>query len=150
MSLLQQIDDKIKNAMRAKDLDTANVLRMLKSSVKYASIEKGGADCVATDAEVIISVRKEIKKRLESIEVFTKGNRPEMAAKEVVEKAILETFLPAGLTGAEVEKLVKEAIAESGATSKAQMGLVMKIATPKAAGRVDGKTLSALVQKLLP
>jgi uncharacterized protein YqeY len=150
MSLLQQIDDKIKNAMRAKDLDTANVLRMLKSSVKYASIEKGGADCVATDAEVIISVRKEIKKRLESIEVFTKGNRPEMAAKEVVEKAILETFLPAGLTGAEIEKLVKEAIAESGATSKAQMGLVMKIATPKAAGRVDGKTLSALVQKLLP
>ncbi len=150
MSLLQQIDDKIKNAMRAKDLDTANVLRMLKSSVKYASIEKGGADCVATDAEVIISVRKEIKKRLESIEVFTKGNRPEMAAKEVAEKAILETFLPAGLTGAEIEKLVKEAIAESGATSKAQMGLVMKIATPKAAGRVDGKTLSALVQKLLP
>lgn len=150
MSLLQQIDDKIKDAMRAKDLDTANVLRMLKSSVKYASIEKGGADCVATDAEVITSVRKEIKKRQESIEVFTKGGRPEMAAKEVAEKAILETFLPAGLSEAEIEKLVRDAIAESGATSKAQMGLVMKIATPKAAGRVDGKTLSALVQKLLP
>jgi uncharacterized protein len=150
MSLLQQIDDKIKDAMRAKDLDTANVLRMLKSSVKYASIEKGGADCVATDEEVITSVRKEIKKRQESIDVFTKGNRPEMAAKEKTEKTILESFLPAGLSEAEIEKLVREAITESGATSKAQMGAVMKIATPKAAGRVDGKTLSSLVQKLLP
>jgi uncharacterized protein len=149
MSLIQDIDTQIKDAMRAKNLDAANVLRMLKSSIKYLTIERGGAEAVATDEEVITVVRKEIKKRQESIDVFTKGNRPEMAAKEVAEKTLLETFLPAALSEAEVEKLVRDSIAEAGATTKAQMGAVMKIATPKAAGRVDGKTLSTLVQKYL-
>lgn len=150
MSLVQTIDDKLKDAMRARDLDTANVLRMLKSAYKYAAIEKGSVNIIPSDEDVIFLVRKEIKKRQESIDSFTKAGRLETAAKEMQEKTLLETFLPAGLSEAEIAALVKDAIAEAGATSKAQMGAVMKIATPKAAGRVDGKTLSSLVQKLLP
>jgi len=150
MSLVQKIDDQLKDSMRARDLNTANVLRMLKSAYKYAAIEKGSVNTVPSDEEVITIIRKEIKKRQESIDSFTKAGRTETAAQELSEKTLLETFLPAALSEAEIEKIVLESIAESGATTKAQMGAVMKIATPKAAGRVDGKTLSSLVQKLLP
>lgn len=150
MSLLAQIDSDLKAAMIARDADKLSVLRMLKSAVKYASIEKGGADCVPSDLEVIAVVRKEAKKREESIAVFSKENRPELAAKEQKELDFLKTLLPAQLTPEKLEALVKEAIAEVGATSKAQMGSVMKAAQSKAAGQADGKTLSQLVQKLLP
>jgi len=117
--------------------------------VKYAAIEKGGADAVPTDTEVSAVIRKEVKKRQDSITSYTEGNRPELAEKEKAELAILQTYLPAALSEPELETLVKEAIAETGATGKAQMGAVMKAAQAKAAGRADGKTLSQLVQKLL-
>ncbi|NJK92322.1 MAG: GatB/YqeY domain-containing protein [Blastochloris sp.] len=149
MPLLQQIDDQLKDAMRAKDLDTANVLRMLKSAVKYAAIENGGASTVPSDEVIVSLIRKEIKKRQESIDSFSKAGRADVAAKEEAEKKLLETFLPAALSEAEIEGIVRDAMVETGASSKAQMGAVMKVATAKAAGRVDGKTLSALVQKLL-
>jgi uncharacterized protein YqeY len=150
MSLLSQIDADLKAAMIARDADKLSVLRMLKSAVKYASIEKGGADSVPSDLDVIAVVRKEAKKRDESIAVFSKENRPDLAAKEQKELDFLKTLLPAQLTPDKLEALVREAIAEVGATSKAQMGSVMKAAQVKAAGQADGKTLSQLVQKLLP
>lgn len=149
MSLVTQIDADIKQAMLSKDAEKLSVLRMLKSSVKYAAIEKGGADFVPGDAEVIAVVRKEIKKRQDSIDSFTKANRTDLADKEKKELAVLQVFLPAGLSEAEIEAIVKDAIAEVGATTKAQMGAVMKAAQAKASGRADGKTLSSLVQKLL-
>ncbi len=149
MSLTTQIDTELKDAMRAKNAEKLSVLRMLKSAVKYAAIEKGGADCVPGDTEVITVVRKEIKKRQDSIESYSKANRTDLADKEKSELAILQTYLPAGLSDSEIEKIVHDAIAEVGATSKAQMGAVMKAAQAKAAGRADGKTLSSLVQKLL-
>ncbi len=135
--------------MIAKDAEKLSVLRMLKSAVKYAAIEKGGADSVPTDLEVIAVVRKEVKKREDSITSFSDAGRTEMAAKERKEMDFLKTLLPAQMTPEKMEELVKEAIAEVGATSKAQMGSVMKAVQAKAAGQADGKTLSQIVQKLL-
>jgi hypothetical protein len=150
MNLVTKIDADLKAAMIARDAEKLSVLRMLKSAVKYAAIEKGGADSVPTDLEVVAAIRKEAKKREDSITSFTQGGRPELADKEKAELAILKTYLPAQLTPEKMEALVREAIAEVGATSKAQMGAVMKSAQAKAAGQADGKTLSQIVQRLLP
>jgi uncharacterized protein YqeY len=150
MSLVAKIDADLKAAMIAKQADKLSVLRMLKSAVKYAAIEKGGADAVPTDLEVLSVVRKEAKKREDSITQFTDAGRTDLADKEKSELEFLKTFLPAQLTPEKMEELVKEAIAEVGATSKAQMGAVMKAAQTKAAGQADGKTLSQIVQRLLP
>jgi uncharacterized protein YqeY len=150
MSLVAKIDADLKAAMLARDAEKLSVLRMLKSAVKYAAIEKGGADSVPTDLDVIAVVRKETKKREDSIKQFSDAGRTELADKEKKELEFLKTLLPAQLTPEKLEALVKEAIAEVGATSKAQMGSVMKAAQAKAAGQADGKTLSQLVQKLLP
>ena len=98
MSLALKIDDQIKEAMKAKDADRLSVLRMLKSAMKYAVIEKYGAEGVAKDEDVLAAVRKEIKKRQDSIEAFDKGGRPEQAAKEKAEMKILEAYLPADWT----------------------------------------------------
>ena len=150
MSLVAKIDADLKAAMIAKDAEKLSVLRMLKSAVKYAAIEKGGADSVPTDLEVLSVVRKEVKKREDSIASFTQAGRTDMADKEKKEMEFLKTMLPAQMTPEKMEQLVKEAIAEVGATSKAQMGSVMKAAQAKAAGQADGKTLSQLVQRMLP
>ena len=150
MSLVAKIDADLKAAMMAREADKLSVLRMLKSAVKYAAIEKGGADAVPTDLEVLAVVRKEAKKREDSIAGFTQAGRTEQADKEKAELEFLKTFLPAQMTPEKLEALVKEVIAETGATSKAQMGTVMKAAQAKAAGQADGKTLSQIVQKLLP
>lgn len=149
MTLQAQVDNDIKEAMRAKDMPRLNTLRMLKAALKNASIEKGGADAVLDDPEAAAVIRKQIKQRQDSIEGFEKGGRPELAAAERAEIEVLSAYLPKGLSAGEVEALVKEAIAEAGATSRQQMGAVMKIVTAKAAGRADGRTLSAEVQKLL-
>jgi uncharacterized protein len=149
MSLVAQIDAELKKAMLAREADKLSVLRMLKSSVKYAAIEKGGADSVPSDADVIAVVRKEAKKREDSIASFAQAGRTDLADKEKLELEFLRAYLPAAMPEEKIEVLVKEAIAETGATSKAQMGLVMKAAQAKAAGQVDGKTLSTVVQRLL-
>jgi hypothetical protein len=105
---------------------------------------------VPTDLEVVAVVRKEAKKREDSITQFTQAGRMDLADKEKSELTFLKTFLPEQLTPEKMEALVKEVIAETGATSKAQMGTVMKAAQAKAAGQADGKTLSQIVQRLLP
>jgi uncharacterized protein len=149
MSLVAQIDTELKKAMMAREADKLSVLRMLKSAVKYASIEKGGADSVPTDADVLAVVRKEVKKREDSITSFLQANRNDLADKEKTELEFLRVYLPAQMPDDKIEALVQQVIAETGATTKAQMGLVMKAAQAKAAGQVDGKTLSQIVQKLL-
>ena len=150
MTLQSQVDNDIKDAMRARETVRLNALRMLKSAMKNAAIEKGGAETMLDDAEASAVIRKQIKQRQDAIEGFEKGGRPELAATERAEIEVLSAYLPAALSPDEVTALAREAIAEAGATSKQQMGAVMKIATAKAAGRVDGKTLSQAVQKLLP
>jgi uncharacterized protein YqeY len=149
MTLQSQVDNDIKDAMRARETVPLNALRMLKAAMKNAAIEKGGARGVLDDAEAVAVIRKQIKQRQDSVEGFEKGGRPELAAAESAEITVLSAYLPKNLSPDEVTALVKEAIAEAGATSKQQMGAVMKIATAKAVGRTDGKTLSVAVQELL-
>ena len=149
MTLQERIDSDLKDAMRAKDAARLGVLRMLKSALKYSAIEKAGAESQLDDAEAAQVIRKQVKQRQDSIESFEKGGRPELAAKEKDELAILTAYLPQGLSAEELEKIVRETIAEVGATSKAQMGAVMKALQGKVAGRADGKTLSQEVQKQL-
>ncbi len=135
--------------MRAKDAGRLGVLRMLKSAIKYSAIEKAGAEGQLDDAEAAQVIRKQVKQRQDSIESFEKGGRPELAAKEQEEIVILNAYLPQGLGADELQKIVRETIAEVGATSKAQMGAVMKALQGKVAGRADGKTLSQEVQRQL-
>jgi uncharacterized protein YqeY len=147
MTLQERIDSDLKDAMRAKDAGRLNVLRMLKSALKYASIEK--SDAGLDDAAAAQVIRKQVKQRQDSIESFEKGGRPELAAKEKEELEMLNAYLPKGMDADELATMVRETIAEVGATSKAQMGAVMKAVQAKVAGRADGKTLSAEVQRQL-
>jgi uncharacterized protein YqeY len=150
MDFQARIDQDLKEAMKARDADRLSVIRMLKSALKMASIEQGGADARLDDAAALGIVRKELKKRQDSIEQYKKGGRPELAAKEEFEVTVLQSYLPRPLTEAELRDLVQESIAEVGASSKAQMGAVMKVAVAKSAGRADGKALSAAVSAALP
>ena len=149
MSFQERIDNDLKEAMKARQAERLSVLRMLKAALKNLAIEKGGMNFVLNEPDALAVVRKELKKRQDSIESFTKGNRPELAAKEKAEAEILETYLPQALSAEELQQLVVGAMAEVGATSKAQMGAVMKIAVERAAGRADGKALSAAVNAAL-
>lgn len=150
MTFQARIDQDIKAAMMARETAKLGVLRMLKTSLMNAAIEKGGAGSTLDDTEALAIVRKEVKKRQDSVEAFEKGGRPEMAASEKAEIEILNAYLPQQLSAAELEALVKAAIAEAGATSKKDMGAIMKLVNAKANGRADGRTLSAEVQKQLP
>jgi uncharacterized protein YqeY len=145
MTLQQRVDSDLKEAMRAKDVTKLGVLRMLKSALKYAAIAKSDAEAELSDAEAVQVIRKQAKQRQDSIESFEKGGRAELADKEKQELAILNTYLPQGMSPDELAKVVRETIAEIGATSKAQMGAVMKALQAKVGGRADGKTLSVEV-----
>ncbi len=149
MSIQARIDSDLKDAMRAKDPAKLGVLRMLKSALKYSAIEKSGAEGELGDAEATQVIRKQVKQRQDSIESFEKGGRPELAAKEKEELALLTDYLPQAMSSDELATAVRAAIAETGATSRAQMGAVMKILQAKLAGRADGKTLSQEVQRQL-
>ena len=149
MTLQERVDSDLKDAMRAKDAARLGVLRMLKSALNYSAIEKAGADAQLDDSEAAQVIRKQVKQRQDSIESFEKGGRPELAAKEKEELAILQAYLPKGLGADELEKIVRETISQLGATSKAQMGAVMKALQGKVAGRADGRVLSQEVQRQL-
>jgi uncharacterized protein YqeY len=149
MSLPETVDSDLKEAMRAKDATKLSVLRMLKSALKYAAIAKSGGEAELSDAEAVQVIRKQAKQRQDSIESFEKGGRAELANKEKEELAILNAYLPQAMSPDELAKIVRETIAELGATSKAQMGEVMKALQAKVGGRADGKTLSGEVQKQL-
>jgi uncharacterized protein YqeY len=141
----EQIANDLKDAMRAKDQTAMTALRALKSALKYAAVEKLGAEGELGEADAMAVVRKQLKQRKDSVEQFTSGGRPDLAEKEQAEIAILERYLPAAMSEAEVGALVDAVIAELGATGKAQMGQVMKVLQERAAGRADGKVLSQAV-----
>jgi len=149
MTLQQRVDSDLKEAMRAKDATKLGVLRMLKSALKYAAIAKSGAEAELSDAEAVQVIRKQAKQRRDSIESFEKGGRAELADKEKEELTILNAYLPQEMSPDELAKVVRETIAEVGATSKARMGVVMKALQARAGGRADGKTLSAEVARQL-
>ena len=149
MTLQERIDNDLKDAMRAKDATRLAVLRMLKSAVKNSAIEKGGATATLEDSEAIAVIRKQVKQRQDSIESFEKGGRPELAAKEKEELGVLQQYLPQQLGADELQKIVRDTIAELNASTKAQMGAVMKAVQTKIAGRADGRTVSQEVQRQL-
>jgi uncharacterized protein YqeY len=148
MTLLDHLAQELKAAMIAKDAERLSTLRLLKSAVGYAQIERGTENL--TDAEVVVLIQKEVKKRRDAVEQYEKGGRPELASKEKQEITVLESFLPQPLALEELEQLVRATIQETSATSKKQMGQVVKAVQAKAAGRAAGKVISELVGKLLP
>ena len=148
MSLQQRISDELKASMLARKAERTNTLRALKSALGYTQIEKKVE--FLGDADVHIVIQREAKKRKDSVEEFEKGGREDLASIERAELLILAEFLPKPLSSEEIEALVREAIASTGATSKKDMGAVMKVAQAQAGGRADGKALSALVTRLLP
>ncbi len=145
----ERIDFDLKDAMRAKDTTKLGVLRMLKSALKYAAIAKSDAEAELSEAEAAQVIRKQAKQRQDSIESFEKGGRAELAKKEKEELSILNAYLPQAMSADELAKVVRETISEVGATSKTQMGAVMKALQTKIAGSVDGKTLSQEVSRQL-
>ncbi len=149
MTFQARIDQDIKAAMLARETLKLGVLRMLKAALMNSAIEKHGAGAALEDADALAIVRKEVKKRHDSIEGFEKGGRQDMADNERAEIEILNAYLPQALSAEELEGIVREAIAEAGATTRQQMGAVMKIVNAKAAGRADGRALSTEVQKQL-
>jgi uncharacterized protein len=148
MSAPERLSQEIKTAMLAKDAERLSALRMLKSAVGYAQMERQTESL--SEADFVSVVQKEVKKRRDASEQFEQGGRPELAAKERREITVLETYLPKALSAAELEELVKATIQELGASSKKEMGPVIKAVQAKAAGRADGKSISTAVGKLLP
>jgi uncharacterized protein YqeY len=143
----ETLSQEIKAAMLAKDADRLSTLRLLKSAVGYAQMERKTEGL--SDNDFVAVVQKEVKKRRDAIEQYEKGGRPELAEKEKQEIPVLEGFLPKPLSAEELEQLVKATIQELGATSKKEMGPVIKAVQAKAAGRSEGKTISAVVGRLL-
>jgi uncharacterized protein YqeY len=147
MSLAETIQKDLVVAMRAKDELRLSVLRGVKAAIKHREIEKIRA---LDESESIQILQMLVKQRKESIEQFTKGNRPELAEKETKELAILESYLPAGASVAEMDAAIDKAVAETGATGIKQMGAVVKAAKAKLEGKtVDGKALSDRVRDRL-
>src|ERR1700682_4204981 len=145
--LTEQTRTDLTEAMKARDAEKLSTLRMLQSAMKYQQIEAGHE---LSDEEAMTVIRKAVKQRLDSIEQYTKGNRPELAEKERREMELLKTWLPPELTDEEIEAGVREIVASTGAQSKKDMGKVMKEASAKYKGRVDGKKIQEIVSRLLP
>lgn len=147
MALKQQIQADLMAAMKAKEEVRISALRMLKAAI--LKFEVSGERKEASDNDILTLITKEIKQRRDSAEQFKQGNRPEMAEKEEKEVDVLKTYMPPQLSDDELEKLVKEAIAESGATTKKDMGKVMAVLMPKVKGMADGATVNKMVMALL-
>jgi hypothetical protein len=147
MSLINEISEAMTAAMRSKDQARLMPLRMAKAALMNREVEKGRALDETEAQQVIASL---IKQRRDSVEQFTNGGRPELAARETAEIAVLEVYLPPPVDPSEIEQAVNEAIAETGATASKDMGKVMKAVMPKLAGRgADGKTINEIVRRKL-
>jgi uncharacterized protein YqeY len=145
--LAERIEQDFKVAMKARDTVKVETLRMLKSALGNYLIEKRKQN--AEEPELIGLIQKQIKLRQDSIEGFKKGGRQDLVDKESREKAILEAYLPASLSDAEVELIVKKAIEQTGAKTKQDLGKVMKEALAESQGRADGKRINQVASKLL-
>jgi len=146
MGLKDRLQKDMQKAAKERNPLALSALRMALADIKNREIEARGE--LADDA-ILKALASMVKKRRESIELFLKGNRPELAEKEQAEIVVLEFYLPNGLSEAEVEALAREAIAAAGAGAPSDMGRVMKELMPKVAGRADGKLVSEVVRRLL-
>ncbi len=148
MNLFEQISGDIKSAMLAKDKVRLEALRGIKKEFIEAKTAKGASGELTDDAAMKI-LAKMAKQRKETAELYTAQNRPELAEGELAEVAVIESYLPAQLSDAELTAELQRIIAETGATSAKEMGKVMGVASKALAGRADGKAISAKVRELL-
>ena len=148
MSLSIKIMDDIKSAMRAKDTVALEALRAIKSEILLAQTASGNKQEI-TEADEIKLLQKLVKTRKDSATIFAEQNRMDLAEPELAQIAVIEKFLPAQLSEAEVEAVVAKIIAETGASGIAAMGKVMGLAAAQLGGTAEGKTISTIVKKLL-
>lgn len=146
MNFKQKLQEELKQAMLARDELRKSVLRMLLSAINYYEIQKGGAGYEATDEDVLSVIQKEGKQRKDSIEQFKAGGRQDLVDKETKELEILQTYLPAQMTEDEVRVIIKEAIAQTDASTPSDMGKVMSLVMSKLKGKADGALVSQLVK----
>ena len=146
MSLIEEIDDELKDAMRARDAERRDALRLILNALK--SSEKELQRPLSEDEELQV-LQRERKRRLEAAEAFRTGGREEQAEAEERELEVLEEFMPEPLSEDELEEIIDDVIAEVGATSLRQFGRVMADVMPQVAGRADGSTVSQLVREKL-
>ena len=148
MALEQQIMAEMKEAMKSKDEAALRGLRAIKAEIIKAKTEPGAGGEIdeATEQKFLV---KMMKQRRDSLEIFEKQGREDLATKEKEEMRIIEKFLPKQLSESEIKEAVSKIIAETGATSAADMGKVMGVASKQLAGKADGKTISAIVKELL-
>ena len=148
MSLESKVMDEMKTAMRAKDEVALRTLRAIKAAIL---IEKTSANAseTMTETDELKMLQKMAKQRRDSLEIFTQQNREDLASKEREELVIIERFLPKQMSREELQAELRTIIAETGATSPADMGKVMAAATKQLAGQADGKTISAVAKRLL-
>lgn len=145
--LTDQIRADLTSSMKARTAERTSTLRMLQAALKYEQISVGHE---LSDEEAMAVIRKGIKQRQDSVEQYTKGNRPELAAKESAEIDILKSYMPAEMSDAELESGIREIISATGAQSKKDFGKVMKEATARYKGRAEGKKIQEIVTRLLP
>ena len=148
MALETQIQKDIMEAMKAKDTVRLNAVRSIKSGILLAKTAEGASKDL-TDSDIIKIIQKLAKQRKEAAEQYTAAGRQELAANEIAEATVLETYLPKMLSEAEVEEKLREIIAQVGASKPSDMGKVMGVATKALAGLAEGRTISAIVKKLL-
>lgn len=148
MSLEQQINQKIKEAMIAKDQAKLRGLRAIKAAILLAKTEKAGIDELSDDAEIKV-LQKLVKQRKESAEIYKGQGRDDLYQIEIEEQQVIEDFLPKQLDRTEIENIVKTIIQETGANSMKDMGKVMGLANQRLAGQADGKTISEIIKAAL-
>ena len=148
MSLQTKIIDVMKDAMRSKDTVALEALRAIKSELLLAQTATGSKEEIS-EADEIKILQRLVKMRKDSAEIFTTQNRPDLAEPELAQIAVIEKFLPAQLSEAEIEVIISKIIAETGASGIASMGKVMGLASAQIGGQAEGKTISAIVKKLL-
>jgi uncharacterized protein len=146
MSLLQKLDDDLKRALKASDSLKVSVLRLTKAALKNKQIDKGEE---LSDDEIISTLSTLSKQRRESIELFSKGGREDLAEKERQELAILQSYLPKQLTTEELDAIITEAIKESSASGLKEIGKVMRLVMQRVKGTADGKIVNQRVKELL-
>ena len=146
MTLKERITEDMKAAMRASDKERLSTIRMVQAAIKQREVDER---VMLDDTQVIAVIEKMVKQRRESIAAFEQGGRADLAQKEQSEIALLQVYLPAQLSAAEVDALIKEAIATTGATSMKDMGKVMGAVKAKAAGRADMGAVSASIKAAL-
>ena len=148
MSLQTKIMDELKTAMKAKDTVALESLRSIKSELLLAQTASGSKEEISEDEEIKL-LQRLVKTRKESARIFTEQNRPDLAEPELAQIVVIEKFLPAQLSEAEVEAIIAKIISDTGASGIASMGKVMGLASAQLGGTAEGKTISTIVKKLL-